>query len=85
VRLVPVFPYPVANYLLGLTRIPFLHYMLASVVFMLPSTVAYTWIGHAGREAVAGDTDNIYYALFAVGLIAVVIMAPRFVKRLRRK
>jgi uncharacterized membrane protein YdjX (TVP38/TMEM64 family) len=84
-RLVPVFPYPVANYLLGLTRIPFLHYMLATVVFMLPSTIAYTWIGHAGREAVAGETDNIYYALFALGLIAIVIMAPRFYRRLRRK
>jgi uncharacterized membrane protein YdjX (TVP38/TMEM64 family) len=84
-RLVPVFPYPVANYLLGLTRIPFLHYMLATVVFMLPSTIAYTWIGHAGREAVTGKTDNIFYALFALGLIAVVLMAPRFYKRLRRK
>ena len=85
VRLVPIFPYNVVNYLLGVTRIPFLHYILATVVFMAPSTVAYTWIGHAGREAVAGETDNIYYALFALGLIALVIMAPRFYRRLRRK
>jgi uncharacterized membrane protein YdjX (TVP38/TMEM64 family) len=85
IRLVPVFPYPLANYLLGLTRIPFLHYMLATIVFALPSTVAYTWIGHAGRAAVAGETDNIRYALFAIGLIAIVIMAPRFYKRMRRK
>ena len=84
IRLVPVFPYPVANYLLGLTRIPFHHYMLATVVFMLPSTIAYTWIGHLGREAVAGETDNIYYALIALGLIAVVIMAPRLFKMFRR-
>jgi uncharacterized membrane protein YdjX (TVP38/TMEM64 family) len=84
VRLVPVFPYPLANYLLGLTRIPFLHYMLATIVFALPSTLAYTWIGHAGRAAVAGETDNIRYALFAIGLIAIVIMAPRFYKRFRK-
>jgi len=85
VRLVPIFPYNIVNYLLGVTRIPFHHYILATVVFMAPSTVAYTWIGHAGREAVAGDADNIRYALFALGLIAIVIMAPRFYKRLRRK
>ena len=85
VRLVPIFPYTIVNYLLGVTRIPFHHYMLATVVFMLPSTVAYTWIGHASREAVAGDTANIRYALAALGLIAIVIMAPRFYKRLRRK
>jgi uncharacterized membrane protein YdjX (TVP38/TMEM64 family) len=82
-RLVPVFPYPVANYLLGLTRIPFHHYMLATVVFMLPSTIAYTWIGHAGREAVSGDTNNLRYALFVLALVAFVIFVPRLYKRLR--
>jgi uncharacterized membrane protein YdjX (TVP38/TMEM64 family) len=83
VRLVPVFPYNIVNYLLGLTRIPFHHYILATVVFMAPSTVAYTWIGHAGGEALAGDTNNIRYALLALGLIALVLMVPRFYKRLR--
>ena len=84
VRLVPIFPYNIVNYLLGLTRIPFHHYILATVVFMAPSTVAYTWIGYAGSQAVAGDTDNIRYALLALALLAVVIMAPRFYRRWRR-
>ena len=84
VRLVPIFPYNVMNYLLGLTRIPFHHYMIATVVFMAPSTVVYTWIGHAGRAAIAGDTDNLYYALIALGLLAAMIMLPHFYKRLRR-
>ncbi len=83
VRLVPIFPYNVVNYLLGLTRIPFHHYILATLVFMAPSTVAYTWIGHAGGEAIAGDTDNIRYALLALALIAIVVLTPRFYKRLR--
>lgn len=83
VRLVPIFPYNIVNYLLGLTRIPFHHYILATVIFMAPSTVAYTWIGHASREALAGDTNNIRYALFALGLLAAVLMVPRFYKRLR--
>jgi len=83
-RLVPVFPYNIVNYLLGVTRIPFHHYILATAVFMAPSTVAYTWIGHAGRQAIAGDTENIRYALIALGLIATVLLLPRFLKRLRR-
>ena len=83
VRLVPIFPYNVMNYLLGLTRIPFLHYMIATVVFMAPSTIVYTWIGHAGRAAIAGDTDNLYYALIALGLLAAMIMLPHFYKRWR--
>ncbi|MDO8874749.1 MAG: TVP38/TMEM64 family protein [Pseudolabrys sp.] len=85
VRLVPIFPYNVVNYLLGVTRIPFHHYILATLVFMAPSTIAYTWIGHAGRAAVAGETDNIYYALIVLALVAILIMAPRFYRRLRRK
>jgi uncharacterized membrane protein YdjX (TVP38/TMEM64 family) len=57
--------------------------MLATVVFMLPSTIAYTWIGHAGREAVSGDTNNLRYALFVLALVAFVIFVPRLYKRLR--
>ncbi len=83
VRLVPVIPYNIANYLLGVTRIPFPRYVLATLVFMAPSTVAYTWIGHAGRQAIAGDTENIKYALIALALIALVLLLPRFYKRLR--
>ena len=84
VRLVPVIPYNITNYLLGITRIPFPRYVLATLVFMAPSTVAYTWIGHAGRQAIAGDTENIKYALIALALIAGVLMVPRFYKRLRK-
>ena len=83
VRLVPVIPYNITNYLLGVTRIPFPRYVLATVVFMAPSTVAYTWIGHAGRQAIAGDTENIKYGLIALALIALVLLLPRFYKRLR--
>ncbi len=83
VRLVPVIPYNIANYLLGITRIPFLRYVLATLVFMAPSTVAYTWMGYAGRQAIAGDTANIQYALITLALIAAVLFLPRFFKRMR--
>jgi uncharacterized membrane protein YdjX (TVP38/TMEM64 family) len=84
VRLVPVFPYNVMNYLLGLTHIPLHHYLVATIVFMAPSTAVYTWIGVAGREAIAGEANNLRYALLALGLLAVMLMLPRFYKRWRR-
>jgi len=84
VRLVPIFPYNVMNYLLGMTRIPFHHYIIATVVFMSPSTVVYTWIGYAGRAAIAGDTDNLWYALIALALLATMFFLPHFYKRWRR-
>jgi uncharacterized membrane protein YdjX (TVP38/TMEM64 family) len=81
VRLVPIFPYNIVNYLLGLTRIPFLHYLAATVVFMAPSTVAYTWLGFAGKKVMEGDTHQIRYALIALALLGVLIFVPRFVFR----
>ncbi len=59
VRLVPHFPFNLLNYALGLTRIPLLAYVLASVVFMLPGAVACIWLGYAGREALAGGDGMV--------------------------
>src|SRR5215472_6162787 len=52
-RLVPLIPFNLLNYALGLTRIPVIAYMVASLVCMAPGTLAYTWLGYAGREAIA--------------------------------
>jgi uncharacterized membrane protein YdjX (TVP38/TMEM64 family)/rhodanese-related sulfurtransferase len=83
VRLVPLFPFNLLNYALGLTRIPLSHYVLASLVCMAPGTLAYTWLGYAGREALAGNESAIRYGLIALALLAAVAFLPRLVRRLR--
>jgi len=83
VRLVPLFPFNLLNYALGLTRIKFLHYLVASYICMLPGAAAYTYLGYAGREAVAGGEGLIQKALLALGLLALVIFLPRLIKRIR--
>jgi uncharacterized membrane protein YdjX (TVP38/TMEM64 family)/rhodanese-related sulfurtransferase len=83
VRLVPVFPFNLLNYALGLTRIPFVAYVLASWVFMLPGAFAYTWLGFAGREALGGGEGMIRNILIALALLAAVAFLPRFVRKLR--
>lgn len=85
VRLVPVFPFNLLNYALGLTRIPFLAYVIASAVFMLPAAFAYTWLGYAGREALGGGEGMIRNILIALALLAAVAFLPRFVRKLREK
>lgn len=81
-RLVPLFPFNLLNYALGLTRIPLTHYALASLVCMAPGTLAYAWLGHAGREALAGDATAIRYGLVALALLAAVAFLPRLVRRI---
>lgn len=83
VRLVPLFPFNLLNYALGLTRIRLWHYVLASYVFMLPGAIAYTYLGYAGREAVAGGEGLIQKSLLAIALLALVAFLPRLIKRLR--
>lgn len=85
VRLVPLFPFNLLNYALGLTRISFLTYLLATWVFMLPGAFAYTWLGHAGREALSGGDGLVRNVTIAVSLLAAVALLPRLVRKLRAK
>jgi len=83
VRLVPLFPFNLLNYALGLTRIPLLAYVLASAIFMLPGAMAYTWLGYAGREALAGGEGMVRHVLIALALVSALAFLPRLIRRLR--
>jgi rhodanese-related sulfurtransferase len=82
-RLVPLFPFNLLNYALGLTRIPLAQYTIATAVCMAPGALAYTYLGHAGREAAAGSETAIRNGLIALGLLAVVMFLPRLIKKIR--
>lgn len=53
-RLSPLVPFSVSNYLYGLTPVAFGPYALASAVGMLPATVLYVYLGAAGGAAAGG-------------------------------
>lgn len=84
-RLVPLFPFNLLNYALGLTRIRLSHYVIASYICMLPGALAYTYLGYAGREAAAGAEGMLQKGLLALGLLAAAVFLPRIVKRLRSR
>lgn len=84
VRLVPLFPFNVLNYALGLTRIRLSHYLIASWICMFPGALAYTYLGYAGREAVAGGEAAIQKGLLALALLAAVAFLPGLIGRMRQ-
>ena len=84
VRLVPLFPFSLANYAFGVTRIRLGEYVLASFVCMAPGALAYTYLGYAGREAVSGESGAIHKALLALALLAAIAFLPRLIRRVRR-
>jgi len=83
VRLVPLFPFNLLNYALGLTRIKPIHYVVATFICMVPGGLAYTYLGYAGREAIVGSEGFIRQGLIALALLAAVVFLPRLVRRLR--
>jgi uncharacterized membrane protein YdjX (TVP38/TMEM64 family) len=83
VRLVPVFPFNLLNYGLGLTRLSLPVYVLTTLVCIVPGTVAYTYLGYAGREALAGGEGLVRKGLLELGLLAGAVLLPSLVRRLR--
>ena len=83
-RLVPLFPFNILNYALGLTKISFPQYAIATYLFMLPGAIAYTYLGYIGKEAATGGEDLIQKAMLALALLAVVGFIPRLVNKLRK-
>lgn len=84
VRLVPLFPFNLLNYALGLTRIKLSHYVITSLICMAPAGAAYTYLGFVGREVATGSEGIIRKALIAVALIATVAFLGRILMRKRK-
>ncbi len=89
-RLSPAMPFNVQNYLYGVTAIKFWPCVLASLVFMLPGTFLYVYLGHLAGEGLAaaagGGADRPLgqWVLLAVGLAATVAVTV-YVTKLAQK
>jgi uncharacterized membrane protein YdjX (TVP38/TMEM64 family) len=88
-RLSPVVPFSLSNYLYGLTAVGFWPYLLASWVAMLPGTVLYVSLGAAGRAAAGagkGEGRSPWeWALLAAGLVATVVVTVLLSRAARRE
>ena len=69
VRLSPVFPYTLANYVFGLTRLKTSTYIIGSFLGMLPGTLMYVYLG-----AIAGDVATIARGGIEEGAFQVQVM-----------
>ena len=88
-RLSPAMPFNLQNYLYGVTAIRFWPCVLTSLVFMLPGTFLYVYLGHLAGQGLAaasggGGRPAGQWVLLAVGLAATVGVTV-YVTRLARK
>lgn len=72
-RLSPIIPYGVQNYLFSVTHIGFGAYILATLVGIMPATALYVYIGSLGQAI--GRASNLQWVLGAAGLMATALVA----------
>ena len=80
---VPI-PNAATNYMLGLTRIDFFGYVLATMIFSIPQTVLFCFIGSAGRATLLDGSralSSVVSIVLAVILIALISWRVRCVLR----
>jgi uncharacterized membrane protein YdjX (TVP38/TMEM64 family) len=88
VRLSPLFPFTLVNYVFGLTRVPLVPYVVASWAGMLPGTVMYVYLGSvAGGLATLGQPGTARtpaeWVFLVLGLLATLAVTS-YVTRLAR-
>ena len=83
-RLSPVVPFNLSNYLFGLTAIRFWPCVLASWAAMLPGTFMFVYVGHLGSEGIAtaagasSSKSPGEWIMLIVGLVAMALFLPIF-------
>jgi uncharacterized membrane protein YdjX (TVP38/TMEM64 family) len=89
-RLSPVFPFSLLNYALGLTRVSFREYVLASWLGMIPGTLLYVYLGSVIGEALLHGNatrpsrSTAEWTLYGVGLLATVAVTFLLTRIARR-
>ncbi len=82
IRFAPISPFNVVNFLFGLTPIHWFNYTIATFFGIIPGTLAYTWLGTSGAEALEGG-DRIPFFL-ALGLLTLLSLIPLLHKKYNR-
>src|ERR1700722_2360975 len=92
-RLCPI-PFGLANYLYGLTAIPFLPYLLTSFLGAVPGLILFCHLGSAGKaglQALASGNLNkgvreiVLLALSVAATVVLVVLLPRLARRVLEK
>lgn len=76
-RLSPLVPFNLQNYVFGVTGIRFAHYVPATLIGIVPAEIVYVYIGMMGKAAAEGEGGGgaLKWVLLGVGLAATAAVA----------
>jgi len=85
-RLFPVLPIGVVNFVSGLARAPFASYMGATAIGVVPSTIIYTYFADSLIEGVAGGRNTALTSIIVASLLLIgITLAPRLMHNSTRR
>lgn len=83
IRFTPISPFSLVNFLFGLTPLRLKTYALGTFLGIIPSSIAYAWIGFSGKRVLnGGDRLSLYLAL---GFLALLSIVPMLIKPRRQR
>lgn len=80
VRFTPLSPFSLVNFLFGLTPIELKTYTIGTFVGIVPLTIAYTWLGVTGKQALSGGAHLPFF--LALGALTLLSVMPLLVKQM---
>jgi uncharacterized membrane protein YdjX (TVP38/TMEM64 family) len=80
-RLSPLVPFNVQNYLFGITGIPFSHYVAATSAGIIPGTALFVYLGALGNAS-GGPLEWVF---FGIGLLATALVAILIARKAKAK
>lgn len=82
VRINPVFPTGLLNYLLGMTSVALAPYTWATILFILPPSLLVAWLGHTvGTAVIAGRAADIWHVVLGVSAAVSLLVLLRYLSR----
>jgi uncharacterized membrane protein YdjX (TVP38/TMEM64 family) len=77
-RLLPIIPFNLVNYGLGVTRIKFSHYLIATLIFLLPAEIFFTYCGYVGMDIIVHSQEfyktHSLLILGGLGVLALIVI-----------
>ncbi|MDY6874813.1 MAG: TVP38/TMEM64 family protein [Chloroflexota bacterium] len=80
-RLIPVLPWEVQNYVVGLTKVPLPTFVLATMLGIIPGTFAFTLLGSSAGE----DTASWQFIIALVLVVLMMVVVPVVATYIRRR
>jgi uncharacterized membrane protein YdjX (TVP38/TMEM64 family) len=81
-RLIPIVPFNLVNYGLGVTGIPFRLYLMITSIFLIPAEIIYTYFGYAGKDILT-KPEQFYKSggIIFLGLAVILVVIITVIKK----